>query len=80
MSLDPLIFAMSHVMVPLPRISVLLPLRPSIDFVSGVPGGLIKSVRTGVTEQEAPVSMPIGRSFGRDEKYTVGEFSGRVCL
>ena len=80
MSLDPLTSSISHVTVPLPRISVLFPFSPSIDFVSGTPGGLIKSFKTGVTEHEAPVSMTIGRSFGRDEKYTVGESSGRVCL
>jgi hypothetical protein len=59
---------------------VLAEVKLPSDLVSGVFGGDVKSDRSGVIEQEAPVSMTIGSSPGIVEVKIDGETNGRVSL
>ena len=62
--------------VPCPCTLVDASVRLPKEAVSGRPGEDLKSARVGVTEQEAPLSMTMGSSLGRDERYMVGDDSG----
>ena len=63
----PLTSSISQLILPKPRTSVVVPVRPPMDFVSGTPGSLIKSHSSGVIEHDAPVSITIGSSLGFEE-------------
>lgn len=76
----PCISSIFHSIGPCPVTVVLAEVKLPRDLVSAVVGGDVKSERSGVMEQEAPVSITIGSSPVIEEVKMDGDMSGSDSL